>query len=530
MLDRIEKKTFNPEMIEKNKKFDNLNSKFESKKVSIDGSYQRFPESFDKRLARMIGIEDVKEIKKLYPTIADQTKSMLFGVEKNGFKTRGLEELSKFELNSKYYATNLKQQAGFAAEILSTFKENLAAQAKGSDIITYRTDDLQGIYKRNDPLVDKVRINGDGKIIERIQTKFVGKNGNEWISKMMSKKCEKYLDGGVDKLECPKEFYDQIKTIIPQRIAKLEKQLKRVEVDGKTEVAESIRKQINKLHKIDGMVEQSNTTTGEAIFARLHPRCAAAKVFVPKTVELSHKAGIEQATFSAGLVFVNSTVDNVSSYLAGKKSAEEMVKDIKDETLKAGALGYATAFASTTASQAMKTSTKQMIQKIGNSCLPKAAIAFAVESWNSASSFAKGEIDGATLAYDLGENAAAIAGSIKGAPVGAPIGTKIGVAVGTTVGSFLGPGGAMAGASVGGTIGGVAGTVAGGLVGCALASEVYATAVECGAKNVGKISDSVQKFVDSTIKVVSDTSPGRVNEVKSAFREFAKSNKLPIRV
>lgn len=248
------------------------------------------------------------------------------------------------------------------------------------------------------------------------------------MSKMTSSKFEKYLNHEkVDKLECPKEFYNDIKTAIPIKISNLEKQLERVKADGKsTEVIEKIQNKIDKLNKIDEMVEQSNTTTNEAIFARLHPKCAATKIFVPEAVKLSNKEGI-----------------------------------------KGGALGYGTAFISTSVSQTMKVSANQLIRNAGKSCLPTATVSFAVESYDSISDYAQGKIDGNELAYDLGENAVSIAGSVKGAVVGESVGEKVGAVVGTVAG----PGGTAAGA---------AGLVVGGLVGCAVASEVYGTAMQVG--------------------------------------------------
>lgn len=524
-IDSIETNGLNVEKIELKSHLKTLNKGFETSSKSVDGSFQNIDVSVDNNLQKMLGIEDSVAIAALHPTIMDATKEMLYGIERNGFKTMGLNDLSKWKLDptSDYYYQNLKQQSGYAAEILSTYKENLVARANGSDLTTFRADDLPDEYPRNDQFVDKVRKNSQGETVERIQTKFVGKNGDEWLSKMMSKDYEKYLDGEhVDKLECPKDYYDDVKAAIPEKISNLEKQLNRVKAEGKTEVADSIQKRIDKLNKIDEMVEQSNTTMGEAMYARLHPKSTAAKIFATETVKLSNSEGLKSGAFAAGITLTVSTVGNVSAYLDGKISTEEMVKDIATETVAAGTLGYGTQFISTAVSQTMKASSSQLIRNVGGTCLPAAAVSFAVESYDSISEFAQGEISGSELAYDLGENAVAIAGGIKGAAVGATVGTK----VGAVVGSIVGPTGTVAGAAVGG----VTGSIVGGVVGCVVASEMYATAVEFGSEHVEQIADKAQEFADSTIEVVKEVVPEQLENVKSAFNDFASSINLPIHV
>lgn len=541
LIDSIESQGLQVEHFDIENRLRGLNKELGTTTKPIDGCYQRIDSSIDTRFSKILGIDDVSVIASLHPTIMDATKEMLHGIERGGFKTMGLEDLAKWKLDpsSEYYATNLKQQSGFAAEIISTYRENLAARANGSELTTYRTDDLPTLFqekkftlrngeewtpKRNDQYIDKVRMNSKGEVVERIQTKFVGKNGEEWLAKMTSSKFEKYLDGEhVDKLECPKEFYDDIKSAIPEKVSKLEQQLERVKAEGKpSEVVEGIQRKIDKLNKIDEMVEQSNTTTSEAKFARLYPRFAAAKAFVPEVAKLSNKEGLKGGTFAAGLTLTVSAVDNISAYMDGEITAEEMVKDITKETAAAGALGYGTAFISTAVSQTMSASSSQLIRSVGGSCLPAAAVSFAVESYDSISSYAQGEIDGGELAYDLGENVAAIAGGVKGAAVGASVGTKVGAIVGTVAG----PGGTVVGA----TVGGVTGSIVGGIVGCAVASEVYATAVEVGANNIEQLAEKAQEFADSTIDSVAKAAPEKLSNVKSAVNDFARSMNIPIHV
>ena len=94
----------------------------------------------------------------------------------------------------------------------------------------------------------------------------------------------------------------------------------------------------------------------------------------------------------------------------GEITAEEMIVDIVTETATAGAIEYGAEFISVTASQAMSKSSSALIKKVAGSSMPAAVVSFAVESYDSVSAYAKGEIDGEELAYELGENAASVAG------------------------------------------------------------------------------------------------------------------------
>lgn len=221
---------------------------------------------------------------------------------------------------------------------------------------------------------------------------------------------------------------------------------------------------------------------------------------------IAHEMGVKSGLIAAGLTCAVSTVDNVSSFIDGDITAEEMVTDIVTETAEAGAIGYGTVFISTAVSQAMSQSSSALLQSVGGSCLPAAAVSFAVESYDSISEFAQGKIDGAELAFDLGDNAASIAGGIAGAKVGAAVG------------------------SVAGPAGTVAGTIVGGMVGCVVASEAYATAVEKGVEGAEILADKAEALAQNTIDTVKEAMPEKVDEVADAFNKFISDNKLPIKI
>jgi len=55
---------------------------------------------------------------------------------------KGLADVAKFKVNPDYAQQNIKQQAGFSAEIATTSRDNAEAIINGSPIRTSRSDDL----------------------------------------------------------------------------------------------------------------------------------------------------------------------------------------------------------------------------------------------------------------------------------------------------------------------------------------------------------------------------------------------------
>ena len=217
----------------------------------------------------------------------------------------------------------------------------------------------------------------------------------------------------------------------------------------------------------------------------------------------AHETGVKSGLVAAGITFAVSTVDNVSAYIDGEISAEEMVVDIVTETAAAGAIEYGSELISATVSHAMSKSSSALIQKVAGSSLPVAVVSFAVESYDCISDYAQGEIDGGELAYELGENAASVAGAMKGASIGAAIG------------------------SVAGPVGTVAGGIVGGVVGAVVATEVYATAVELVAEGVEILAEQAESLMQGTVELFEETIPEKAAEVKEAFNDFIDEFKLP---
>ena len=230
-----------------------------------------------------------------------------------------------------------------------------------------------------------------------------------------------------------------------------------------------------------------------------------------KTVALdAHSMGKSEGLQAATITLAISTVDNASKFIEGEISAEEMVVDIIKDTGTAGAIGYGSAFVSSAVSQTMVKSSQALIKSLGNSGVPAAVISFGIDSYDSISDYAQGNIDEVELLYDLGDSAATVAGSMAGAAL-----------AGAVVGSVVPGAGTVVGAAAG---------LVGGMVGCALASEAYATAVEAGAKGAEILAEKAKEFADNTVELAKDIVPDKVADIKSAINDFAINNKLPFNV
>lgn len=449
----------------------------DSFKDSIDNSENLdnvLPANIDRNLRDWLNFDENIDVSQLQPTLMEELDKMLYGVtDANGKQTLGLDAISKWKHEGPTKDAIIKQQAGYAAEVLSTTKDNLIAKANGDGTTTYRTDDITDRFPKdftkNDQYVDKVKLDADGNIVERIQTKFVGTDGKTALDKLMSKDFEKYVfEGNVDKIEIPKDFYQEIRDngLIEAKRNNLTSQLERTLKDGKTDVANNLQHKLDKLNRLDEMLVPSSVTMNEAIKAVKHPTRIKAAIFAKEALPKAFANGAKSGLIAAGITAVVSTLDNAKKFAEGEITKEEMVDDIIKETAAAGLIEGTTTVILDTVSKAMSKSSSAVIQKIGNSCLPAAVVSMAVTSYGDVKDYMTGVSTKKDLAYDIGENAVTIAGSMAA-----------GAAAGTALGSVLGPAGA------------VAGNIIGGVAGAVIASEVYATGVEYAKKAVEAIKE-----------------------------------------
>ena len=507
-IESFEATPFVPDLHGTDNNLCSIHNSFESSMVIPLEAPENANFPLDHGLAMFVGLENAMTSLDLKPYFFEQVDNMFNGhLDANGNQTLGLNEISGWHINPEFYSQNLRQHAGYAAEVVSTAKENLIARITGSGIKTYRADDMTELgFVKNDPYVDKIRVDADGNIIARIQTKFFGDNGTEWVQKMTREKCEKYLDGiHVDKLECPKDYYDEAKAYISRRREELGRELEHVTAEGKADAIKSKQAMIDKLNKIDEMIERSTVTTRETEQAASKPKTFIGKFLTSKPFNEGLEEGTYGAAAAAGLTFVTSMAMHGTELYNGEITADEMLRAVATETGAAGAIGGATGFVSGAAASMMQSSSCNLIRTVGGSCLPASAVAFTVESYDSVMDYAQGTIGADELAHDLGHNAATILGGAVG-------GSKVGAAAG----SVFGPAGTAAGGLVGG------------LVGSMVASGAYETAVQYAPEAAQGLANQAGTYAQQAMDVISSEFPNQVANAKAAFNDFFASYNMPV--
>lgn len=495
-------------------KLDILHGSFGLDIEPVGKYYNGFDSAAMQSVSQWLNLENVQFRPEISNDLMSMTKKMLEGgIDSNGNKTLGLIEISERNINDDFVYACKKQQAGYAAEVISTTKENMISKIEGKGVVTYRADDLPERYGRNHQYIDKVRMDQNGNVIERIQTKFVGHDGQSCWDRLKSKQFEKYLnDAEVDKIEIPKDYYDQImdNDIIGQEKSSLQKQIDRLLADGKEKIAREKEAQLEKIEHLERKIERSNTTSAEAMEAREHPRLYASKIFAKEIVKEGNEAGMENAAVAAGITFTVSTVENIQRYMDGEITATEAFADVALDTGKAGAAGYGAAFISTSATAVMSQSSHQLVKSLAGAGVPGAVVSYGMDVYDSVIDYAQGNIDGKQLAYDLGEGGAHVGGSILGS-----------AAAGAIAGTVVPGAGNVVGFGVG---------LVGGMIGCAVASEAYATAVERGTEGAAVLGAKASEIAHNTYERAKVEIPTGAEDVRQALNEYAASFNLPFHI
>lgn len=505
-FDSFEKLDVNLSETDTAKRLSSLHKGFESRFTEAYADYVSVSEKAQEGLAAWIG-ENAALTVEAMPEAMEAIKEMYNTSDIDGYRKLCLKEISEWKIHPEYEYQCNKQHAGYAAEVISTVKENLIAKIEGTGITTVRADDRPDLFPKNDQFVDKIRIDSSGNIIERIQTKFVGKDAKSCFEKLKSPDYEKYTLGDkVDKIEIPKDYYDDVKAFANAKIEDLENQIEHLKADGKETDLQNKQRELERVKAVDKKIEKSTVTSEEALDAVKNPEKYIKKVQSTEKLLMAHEAGIESGSIAAGLTAAMSTVDNVQKYLKGEVTATEAVEDITKDAAAAGVIGYGTGFVTSAVANTMSQSSHVLISKVGGSCAPAAVVAWGVQSFDAVVDYSQGEISKDELAYALGENAATVVG---------------GIAAGAAVGSIV-PG---AGTAVGATTGFVAS-----MVGCALASEVYATAVEHGGEGAEVMAAKAQKLASNTVEMAKTEIPEKVDFIRETINGFAAENDIPIKV
>lgn len=432
-IEQIEKDNIETKGLQVSDKLESFHDSFRSGLSPENGKFVMAAGSLiEQSIRKNFDVQDKAITPEIMSGAVNTVKNMYSGIDVDGRKSLGLKEISSWKINDACREANINQHAGFAAEVISTEKENFYAKLHNTGDVTFRADDLPShlreqlsskgieIAAKNDQYVDKVRFKSDGKI-EKVQTKFVGKDASSCLDKLMSKKYEKYITSDkVDKIEIPNEYYDEVKDQIKARRAKLSENHTYVKYNDMKKVpTEKTERKIKQLNQLDKKLEKSCVTKEDALYSTEHPKLYAAKQlnnkdFLIQMNKNSLKSSAETALFTAAV----SGVSNYEKYKSGEITGTEAVKNVVKDSAIAGGIQYGT---------------EVVTQLTGGSSVPKQLVTMVVESHDDIYDYSEGKIDEGELAYNLGENAATAIGGIVGGKVGSIAGEG-----GKQIGEFVG--------------------------------------------------------------------------------------------
>ncbi|MCQ2783365.1 hypothetical protein JT067_04965 [Helicobacter pylori] len=397
-----------------------------------------------------------REKKQKYSNITDET-TMSSTAEENALYASAnrehfsafdrLEEISKRKINPNYIKQNINQQAGYSAEIKEQahVNEHNILVGKRERIVQY--DDLSSGQKaqvkklfpnyatpsKNHEIVDYISVDEKGNVIPgtAVQSKFVGRNGEECFKKLLFKDYKKYFENGA-KMNVPKDYYRDIQKAADAKIKSLESQIAKQKGLGDFQKATHLEEKLQKCKTIKAHTRPASTTKAEAIESRLNPNLSTAK----DVASVSHQAGMNAAQTGALISGVVSFVTNVYECIANGKDPAKAIKHTAIATLKGGALSYVSAFASSSLGGLMQSSANKIIQSLGKGSLPAMFVGACVANATVLTRYFSGSIDEAELLKQLGKANTTLVSSGAMAVAGQTLITI--PVVGALIGGFVG--------------------------------------------------------------------------------------------
>lgn len=347
---------------------------------------------------------------------------------------KGLKKIAKSKVNPDYQEQNIKQQAGFSAEIAKTSRDNAENIINKVQKRTIRTEDHKD-FGLNDTVYDHVETIG-GEVIQGSgsQMKFV-KKPEQLLDKIATG------DGGGKndlsryknaKLDLPSDQVDTARQYCKTQAEKFRRQAERLKQNGKHDLALKKEQQAANYDKLSDNIRDSGITSEEAKFYRKHPALAT-------TIDIgkvSHRAGVEAAKHGAIIGGTISTAKNIVALIQNDKELGDALYDITIDTGKSAALAYGTGAVGAAAKSFMQQAKSNAVRQLSRTSLPTLAVTVCLELTTSIQRYANGQIDGVQLMEELGEKGSGMLASGMMATVG-QIAIPIPI-VGAVIGGMIG--------------------------------------------------------------------------------------------
>ncbi|HDR1806018.1 hypothetical protein [Pasteurella multocida] len=312
---------------------------------------------------------------------------------------RSLLTVSNYKINPDYVENNIKQQAGYSAEIAAVSKRNAESIISSDHSIHLRSEDYLA-YGKNHNIVDLIEITEDGSLVTA-QMKFVSRP-DELLDKIAKgsgggkNDLSRYLKAHY--LDLPTEQVEVAKQHCEKQIHKLQKQILVLEKQGKTDIVEKYKEQIDNYKKLKEKIRDSHITSEEAKRYRLDPKWETTK----DILSVSHRAGIEGAKLGAAIGGGISLISNIIATKSGNKAFSDALLDSAKDTLTSAGVGYATAFTGSVVKGLMQQSSNTIIRNLSKTGLPATIVSSCLATGKSIRLYALGEIDETELLREFG--------------------------------------------------------------------------------------------------------------------------------
>ncbi|MBP2242956.1 hypothetical protein J2Z40_003538 [Cytobacillus eiseniae] len=382
----------------------------------------------------VIGSTTTDNVERYGRAASEYIKGYNGALDENGDVIRkGLKQVAESKVNPDFEYQNIKQQAGFSAEIHYVNKTNAENIINKSETSVHRSND---IGRGNDPQFDILSVDESGNPSWGAQMKFCGKfstaeeiqrSSENLVDKMSGDKWERYR--GNDVL-VPKEQYEIARNYANDKAESLFDQADQLRSEGKFDKAELLEQKAANYQQVSEDLKDSGITSKEAIFLREHPQLATAKY----VMETAHRSGLENAKSAAVLSAVISTAQNITSVMRGEKEGVDAAKAVAKDTASGAVTAYVMGATDTAIRGLMSSSQNSVFVNLSKTNMPAMIATATVQVGKSLIRYAKGEINTIELVEELGEKGT----GMMAASFGAAVGTMVFPGVGTVVGGMIG--------------------------------------------------------------------------------------------
>lgn len=361
-----------------------------------------------------------------------------------GHAGRSLSGISEYRLNPQMYEQNIKQQAGFSAELVEEARENRRNILEENKNRVRTTD---GLGQTNHQKYDLVDVDEHGTVISGsgTQMKFLGidKQGRySVIEKIVKDPAYSKYDTVI---EIPKDQFDGAVEYAKGQAQELQQQAEVLRRRGNDTKADELETKAEKYLDATNKIQKSNLTLEEARNARIDPDRFTAKEVLNNSIEAGVQA-MAAAAFISGMI---SIAQNTVGVMSGEKDIESAVTDTIKTTVDAGCSAMFVGTAGTALKAAMHTSETQFVRCLGNTVAPTMIATSMLHLSKGLMKFANGEITASELFVELGEKSVCSLAAGFGAGLGGIAGKELAVGIG---GGSLRTFGSIAGGTAGGMV------------------------------------------------------------------------------